>query len=471
MKVTPSHRKSELAHIQVWPLDSISPAPENDDIYHSIALDSPEIWDLAQSIKQYGVQEPLLISTDGYIISGHRRRIAASLAGLSEVPVRVYPVSRERNRETFVKLLVEMNSQRIKGADVLLHEAMIKIDPATAHETIVNARKIKEQRRSENTLCEINSAVDGRRCRLSGAKQPLMDAILRIVEEQRDYWPLTVRQIHYRLLGADAPLIHASKPGSTYENNLKSYRAAVDVSARARVQGLIPWEAIEDETRPVDLNGAFSNLHQFLQREVDGFLRGYWRNLLQSQPHHIELVTEKLTLRTILSQVAQDHTMAMTIMRGMCALPAKKKIADRYVWSRKDKLVLLVVSDLDPAGDAIAADLVKSFRRDFGIDDIEAYKVALTIAQVRDFDLAPSMEAKSKSPTYRAFVEKYGITDAYELEALDPGDLMAILKDAIEQVIDLDLFNQELATEEADSAKLVAVQQRTAEFFKSMRLK
>ena len=46
--------------------------------------------------------------------------------------------------------------------------------------------------------------------------------------------------------------------------------------------------------------------------------------------------------------------MPMTIMRGMCALPAKKKIRDRYLRSRKEKLILLVVSDLDPAGDVIA---------------------------------------------------------------------------------------------------------------------
>ena len=67
------------------------------------------------------------------------------------------------------------------------------------------------------------------------------------------------------------------------------------------------------------------------------------------------------------------------------------------------------------------------------------------------------MEAKAKSPTYRAFVGIYGITDAYELEALAPCDLVSILKDAIEQVVDLDLFNQELASEEADSTKIIAI--------------
>ena len=140
------------------------------------------------------------------------------------------------------------------------------------------------------------------------------------------------------------------------------------------------------------------------------------------------------------------------------------------IWSQKEKLIILAISDLDPAGDAIAADLLKSFRRDFGIEDIEVYKVALTIDQVWDFDLTPSMEAKKKSPTYDAYVRKYGTTNAWELEAVTPGNLVDLLTNAIDEVIDTDLFNQELAAERADEAKLVAIQEQCMAFFKSLRL-
>src|SRR5262249_13230304 len=154
----------------------------------------------------------------------------------------------------------------------------------------------------------------------------------------------------------------------------------------------------------------------------------------------------------------------------MSSLPPKKAIHDRYIRSGKDKLILLIVSDLDPAGDAIAEDWVKCFRRDFLIMDVEAYKVALTIDQVREFDLAPSMEAKESSPTYNAFVDKYDITDAYELEALDPSDLAELLQNAIDDVLDLDLYNQELEAEEKDSAQIIAVQEHAREFFGSFKL-
>src|SRR5580704_4744128 len=101
----------ELDLVQVRSLDSIIPAPENDNVYNAIAFDDPQIIDLARSIKEHGVQEPLLISRDGFIISGHRRRVASYLAGLEKVPVRIHSVSRAESREEFIKLLVEMNSQ------------------------------------------------------------------------------------------------------------------------------------------------------------------------------------------------------------------------------------------------------------------------------------------------------------------------------------------------------------------------
>jgi hypothetical protein len=63
----------------------------------------------------------------------------------------------------------------------------------------------------------------------------MIDAITWIIEEQREHWPLTVRQIHYRLLGPDAPLQHASKPGSRYVNDHDSYRAAIESSLRLRL--------------------------------------------------------------------------------------------------------------------------------------------------------------------------------------------------------------------------------------------
>jgi hypothetical protein len=464
----PKKLNPELALVQVRAIKSIRPAPENDTVYHAIALDDPDILELSRSIAEHGIQEPIVISRDGFILSGHRRRVAAMLARLKRVPVRIHPISRAEDPDRFLKLLVEYNTQRTKSTSVLLRESLIKIDPQIAHEQIVNDRKTKDLR--QNDLSEIDPENDGQRCEISEAKKPFLEAILRVLNQQRDYWPLSDRQIHYRLLGPDAPLTHASKGNSRYANDKTSYRKLTDLLARGRIAGLIDWDAIEDVTRPTHLHSAFSNQGEFLRWQFSRFMKGYWRNKLQSQPYHVEIVAEKLTVQTILQKVAEEFTMPLTITRGMSSLPPKRQIRDRYILSRKDRLILLVVSDLDPAGDAIAEDLVKSFRRDFKISKIEAYKVALTIEQVEEFGLQPSMEAKDTSPTYEVFVERYGTTDAYELEAMDPSDLAALLERAIKGVIDMDLFNQELAAEQTDSSEIIAVQDQAQQFFRSLNL-
>ena len=194
----------------------------------------------------------------------------------------------------------------------------------------------------------------------------------------------------------DAPLKHTAKPDFTYSNDAKSYRTLCDLLARGRVEGRIPWQAIDDETRPEMLNNHFWNTGQFFEDQINRFLRGYTRNRQQSQPNHIEVVAEKLTVKTILELVAARYSIPLTINRGMSGPTVKKKIANRFWASGKQQLILLVVSDLDPAGDAIAQDIRDAFERDFDIDEdhIETYKMALTIDQVVDLALDPSMEAK-----------------------------------------------------------------------------
>jgi hypothetical protein len=173
-----------------------------------------------------------------------------------------------------------MNVQRIKSTAALLRESVIKTDPKAAHQQIVNERLKKQDARIMNWAFDsfLMGSDDGRRPTISDAKTEFLAAILRVLEDQRDYWPLSDRQIHYRLLGPNAPLTHSSKLGSQYVNDLSSYRKLIDLLTRARIAGLIPWEAIEDETRPIDTNRAFQNPAEFFRHQIGDFLKGYWRN-------------------------------------------------------------------------------------------------------------------------------------------------------------------------------------------------
>jgi hypothetical protein len=80
------------------------------------------------------------------------------------------------------------------------------------------------------------------------------------------------------------------------------------------------------------------------------------------------------------------------------------------------------------------------------------------------------MDAKQSSPTYEAYMRKYATTNAYELEAMKPGDLAEELDEAIQKVLDIDLFNEELAQEEQDSGQIVAVRRQVEEYLKDLNL-
>ena len=85
----------------------------------------------------------------------------------------------------------------------------------------------------------------------------------------------------------------------------------------------------------------------------------------------------------------------------MCSGTAKQVLFDRFSASGKDALILLIASDLDPAGDHIAQNFVNHMIRDAGLDEEEvaARKIALTMEQVRSLGLPESFErVKPKDP-------------------------------------------------------------------------
>jgi hypothetical protein len=86
--------------------------------------------------------------------------------------------------------------------------------------------------------------------------------------------------------------------------------------------------------------------------------------------------------------------------------------------------------------------------------------VCLNHTQVRELELPPAMEAKDTSKNFEKFVEKYGSTDTYELEAVPPEQMQQILRDAIEEVMDRAAFDAEMKQEEKDAAELDVIRKR-----------
>lgn len=451
-----SQTSPTLLEVQEYQLCCISPAPENDQLYRAINPDDPEIRELARSISERGVLEPLVISVDGFILSGHRRFTAARLAGLDRIPCRVVDVSRGDDRDAFVKLLREYNRQRVKSLDEVVREAIVDTDPEQAHERLLSHRATK----SRVYYPKLHMGDRKARKRISAAKQLMLSAIIAIVFSLRDHWPISERKIHYKLL-SNPPLRHASKPNSHYQNDRKSNADLSDLVTRARIEGLIPWEAIGDETRPVVTWDTHRSPAWFVQRELNGFLHGYWRDLQQSQPNWVELVSEKNTAAGDIQPVASKYCIPMTSGRGYSSLPPRYAMAQRFERSGAEKLIIIIVSDFDPDGERIAESFGRSMRDDFGLE-VHPIKATLTHQQTIDFGLKFGMDVEAKSSKNKAwFQRRYGKdAKAFEVDALETDHLQRIVEDVICSVIDVDAFNHEVEAEKRDAAYLECLRER-----------
>src|SRR5262249_11615280 len=115
-------------------LASLEPSPENLQIYRAT---DPDIEKLADSIAANGLREPPVITSDNYIVSGHRRCAALARMERVWVPCRVLRFRRwPMTKDEYIALLRDFNRQRNKTVGEKVREELIDIKPGDAYERL-----------------------------------------------------------------------------------------------------------------------------------------------------------------------------------------------------------------------------------------------------------------------------------------------------------------------------------------------
>ena len=183
------------------------------------------------SIRRNGVLDPLVITADRFVVSGHRRYVAAQLAGAVTVPCHVLEFRRVDDIDRFVSLLREHNRQRDKSLDEKLREELISVDPDEAYASLLEARR--------PPIHYIDAVhIEGRKVRhgISAAKADHVRYIKEVLFQRlRTYWPVTVRKVHYELLNFDF-LRNISKELRVYVNDDHSYKATSNLCTRSAIR-------------------------------------------------------------------------------------------------------------------------------------------------------------------------------------------------------------------------------------------
>ncbi len=446
-------------------IDSITPSPENDEIYGPIEHDD-SMDNLIDSMRRKGMEEPILLTADRFILSGHRRHYAAKHLGWKQVPVRVRPDIRRIGNLEYHRELIEYNPQRVKTVGSILREALLRDNDAAD-----TYAAIRERREASLTVDADFMTVSGEKEiePISRKQQEFLAAVQRVLEALRPFWPVTIRKVHYGLVSLNPRPFKLTPERSKfsaahyrYKNDKPSYNALVRLLKSARYLGYVPMTCIDDPTRPQKTFGGFDSVAQFVQQEIDGFLTGFHRNRQLDQPRHIEVFGEKNTLFNEISRACAEYYVPFSLGRGFCSVPVWRDIEKRFRLSGKERMTLIVVSDYDPAGFALAEDAIRSLR-DLHNVPVDGHRIAVTKEQIKELDLAEDFNpAKEDGERLNKFVRQTGGAKTWEVEALGSQYLVEQIKAAIEANMDMEVYDTICDQEEDDCEELCRIREQIA---------
>ena len=268
--------------------------------------------------------------------------------------------------------------------------------------------------------------------RLSKANRIMLERINTILEEYRnDGYVLTLRQLYYQLVSKDI-----------IPNNDREYAKLSNILKKGRMAGIVDWSAIEDRVRVPKLPYWVRDVQHAIQDTIEQ----YRVDRMQGQQRNIEIWVEKDALSNVLFRVTSKYHIRLMVNRGYSSISAMYDAHRRL----RSGDVILYFGDHDPSGKDMVRD-IRERMEEFG-REVDVRPVTLTMEQIRRFNPPPN-PAKITDPRAKWYIREYGRT-SWELDALPPRELIRLAEEAVEELIDLDLYNRCLDREQRDIEEL-----------------
>lgn len=258
-----------------------------------------------------------------------------------------------------------------------------------------------------------------------------------IDEYQAEGYRLTLRQLYYQLVSRDI-----------IPNSVREYAKLSDLLVKGRMAGIVDWEAIEDRIRrpqlPYWVDGP--------REAIDDTVSQYRLDRQAGQDSYIELWVEKDALSGVLRRMTEHYHINLMVNRGYSSCTALHDAYHRIQRAVDDgrEPYILYLGDHDPSG----LDMVRDIRErleEFGVSP-EVRAIALTSAQVRKYNPPPN-PAKISDPRAKWYIKEYGNT-SWEVDALNPKVLHALVKEHVEGLINMSAFRRRIKQEETDKEML-----------------
>lgn len=270
---------------------------------------------------------------------------------------------------------------------------------------------------------------------------------------------LTLRQLYYQLVSKDL-----------ISNNEKSYKRIGTIVSRARLGGILDWDAVEDRVRVPKMPPEYGSLDVL----VEAAFASYRLPRLMGQETYVELWVEKDALAGVLAPIAYKYHVGLMVNRGYSSTSAMKEAGDRIRLKCEEtgteSAHILYLGDFDPSGEDMVRDVGDRLNlfANHGIEDgqyavqgvlewhldITVQKIALTMPQIKKHQPPPN-PAKLTDSRAKEFVAKHG-KQSWEVDALPPRELKRLIELELDSLIDMDKVQKIKDREEADKKMLRA---------------
>ena len=270
-------------------------------------------------------------------------------------------------------------------------------------------------------------------------------------------YDLTLRQLYYQFVAR-----------GWIPNNMRSYKRLGDIINRARLSGRLDWDYIVDRTRNLVGNSHWDDPSSIISSAASSFALDKWLG----QPVRVEVWVEKEALAGVIGRVAEQRDVDWFACRGYVSQSEMWGAAQRLAGylDAGQEVVILHLGDHDPSGLDMSRDIADRLAMFLApthdADRVEVRRIALNRDQIDQYRPPPN-PAKLTDSRGSAYVREHG-NESWELDALDPNVLSALIDEHIDSVIDPDLFGEQQTDEDQHRALLTATSDRWDEVVQLM---
>lgn len=267
-----------------------------------------------------------------------------------------------------------------------------------------------------------------------------IDAANRIIAEYAEQgFDLTLRQLFYQFVSR-----------GLLPNTQRDYKNLGSIVNDGRLAGLIDWSAIVDRTR---------NLRSLSHWEspsdiVEAYARQFRYDLWSDQPYRVEVWIEKDALTGVIEGVCTEYDVPYLSCRGYTSQSELWGAAQRLLEYDGKECLILHLGDHDPSGMDMSRDIADRLLL-FEASHVTLKRLALNADQVEQYNPPPN-PAKITDSRAAAYIRKHG-RESWELDALDPKVIDGLIREAIREVLDADLWAAALERQAAARTQLSGV--------------